>query len=112
MTHPSSRRSGRIDYSRLAAAALPHLPQLLPRWLPNGQRRGAEWIARNPTRDDSTLGSFKINMRTGRWADFATGEKGGDVISLAAYLFDLSQPEAARRVAHMLAIDTGGAHHG
>jgi hypothetical protein len=36
---------------------------------------------------DQNPGSFSINVRTGRWADFATGDKGGDVISLAAYLF-------------------------
>ncbi len=86
----------RIDYRRLAAAALPRLSQLLPRWLPNGQRSGAEWVARNPTRDDCTLGSFKINLCIGRWADFATGDKGGDVISLLAYLHGTSQGEAAR----------------
>jgi len=48
-----------------------------------------------------------VNLRSGRWADFATGAKGGDVISLAAYLFGLSQVEAARQVAAMLAIDAG-----
>ena len=38
------------------------------------------------------------------WADFATGDKGGDVISLAAFLFGLSQAEAARRIAGMLGL--------
>jgi len=42
--------------------------------------------------------------RAGLWCDFATGDRGGDVISLAAYLFNLSQAEAARRIAAMLGI--------
>jgi hypothetical protein len=87
--------SDRIDFRRLATAALPHLHHLLPRWLPNGRRDGAEWVALNPTRNDSRPGSFKINMRTGRWADFATGDKGGDAISLLAYLHGLSPSQAA-----------------
>jgi hypothetical protein len=41
-------------------------------------------------------------MTTGRWTDFATGDTGGDPVSLAAYLFDLSQLDAARRLAAML----------
>ena len=45
---------------------------------------GHEYVARNPTRADRRPGSFKINLRTGRWADFATGDKGGDPVSLAA----------------------------
>jgi hypothetical protein len=51
-------------------------------------------------------------MRTGRWADFATGDKGGDIVSLAAYLFGLSQSEAARQVAQMLGLGTGARRDG
>jgi hypothetical protein len=61
-------------------------------------------VARNPTRTDRSPGSFKVNLHTGRWADFATGDKGSDAISLAAYLFGLKQSEAARRIADMLGI--------
>lgn len=50
-------------------------------------------------------GSFKVNLSTGRWGDFATGNEGGDLVALAAYLFDLSQKEAALRIADMLRID-------
>jgi len=59
-------------------------------------------VALNPRRHDRSPGSFKVNLRTGRWADFATGDKGGDPVSLAAYLFNLSQADAARRLAAML----------
>ena len=46
----------------------------------------------NPTRPDRRAGSFKVNLRTGRWADFATGDKGGDAVSLAAYLSGFANP--------------------
>ena len=64
--------------------------------------RGSEYVALNPTRADRRPGSFKVNIRTGRWADFSTGDKGGDPISLAAYLAGTGQAEAARNLAEML----------
>ncbi|MGB6769849.1 MAG: hypothetical protein WBE50_17515 [Methyloceanibacter sp.] len=70
--------------------------------LPDGVRRGHEWIARNPTRADRHAGSFKVNLKNGRWADFATGDKGGDVIALVAYVFGIGQAEAARTLAFTL----------
>ncbi len=94
----------KVGYRRIAAMALPQLPRLVPGWLRDGRRIGAEWVARNPTRNDSTLGSFKINLHTGRWADFATGDKGGDAISLLAYLRGTSQSEAARDLARQLEV--------
>jgi hypothetical protein len=84
------------------------LPILLARWLPTGKRVGREYVALNPRRDDRHFGSFKIvisGRRIGMWADFSTGDEGGDVISLAAYLFELSQSEAARRIADMVGLD-------
>jgi len=98
---------GSVDFARVNAAALSALPSLLSRWLPDGRARGREYVALNPRRADRHAGSFKINLRSGRWADFATGDKGGDVVSLAAYLHGLSQVEAARRVAAMLGIAEG-----
>jgi hypothetical protein len=98
---------GRIDFAAINAAALRALPHLLARWAPDGRALGREWVARNPRRSDNHPGSFKVNMRNGRWADFATGDKGGDPISLAAYLHGLSQGEAAHRLAEMLGIEGG-----
>ncbi len=92
----------RLDFAKIKALALAHLPVLVYRWLPEGRREGNEYVARNPRRADNSLGSFKINLNNGRWADFATGDKGGDAISLAAYLAGLSQVEAARQLARML----------
>jgi hypothetical protein len=93
-----------IDFEGINAVALPALPALCARWMPGGKRIGHEYVTLNPTRADRRAGSFKVNLQTGRWADFATGDKGGDVVSLAAYLFGLRQTDAARRLADALGI--------
>jgi hypothetical protein len=97
----------RVDFDRINRCALAVLPALLERWLPGGRREGWEYVALNPTRLDRHLGSFRINVRTGRWADFATGDRGGDVVSLAAYLSDLKQSEAVKKLAGMLGLARG-----
>lgn len=94
----------RTDFDAVNRAALAALPALVRRWLPDGRPEGPEYVARNPRRSDRRPGSFKVNLRSGRWADFATGDKGGDVVSLAAYLGGLSQIEAARSLAEMLGV--------
>lgn len=95
----------RIAFGRIADATLSYADVLTRRWLPDGRREGAEWVALNPTRADRRLGSFKINLKNGKWCDFAAGAAGGDLIALAAYLFGLDQAEAARKIAAALGID-------
>lgn len=102
----SKRRQKQHDFRELSQLALSSLPTLLARWLPGGKIAGGEYTVRNPKRTDRHIGSFRINIRTGHWADFATGDKGGDVISLAAYLFNLTQGQAKDQLANML-----GVHH-
>ena len=95
-----------IDFAGIARTALAHAPTLVTRWLPQGRRFGNEWIARNPMRNDRRAGSFRINLETGRWADFATPDRGSDLISLAAYLHcNNDQGEAARLLAQALSVD-------
>jgi hypothetical protein len=76
----------RIDFAHINDAALPLLPAICARLLSDGHRVGTEWVAKNPTRLDRQPGSFSINLKSGQWADFATDDKGGDPISLVAYL--------------------------
>jgi len=98
---------GAVDFEAIRAAALLTAASLLAAWLPKGRREGAEWVPRNPTRADDAPGSFKINIATGAWADFATGDKGGDLIALRAYLDGTNQAVAARRLAADLGIEAG-----
>jgi hypothetical protein len=94
---PHQSRS--LDFARIAQAALRHAERLVPTWLPGGRCRGREWVVLNPRRpDDKRPGSFSINLRTGQWADFATGDRGGDLISLRAYLDGTGQLAAARNL--------------
>jgi hypothetical protein len=95
------------DFAAINRAALAAFPAVLNRLLPRGKAVGREIVALNPRRADRSLGSFKVNRFNGRWCDFATAE-GGDPISLVAYIADVSQGEAARLLAQMLAIKTGG----
>lgn len=96
-----------VNFREVNALAMSYLPSLLSKWLPDGKAFGHEFTALNPKRNDHKAGSFKVNLVTGRWADFATGERGGDIVSLAAYLADLSQSDAAKAILRML-----GVHHG
>jgi hypothetical protein len=105
MPHKKQKPKGQApSYIEINQRALPALPLILLRWLPGGVMRGYEYVVRNPKRSDNHPGSFSINVRTGYWADFATGNKGGDVISLAAYLFNLSQSDACKQIAEMLGV--------
>jgi hypothetical protein len=101
-----------LDFAEINRTALSAFPAVLARILPEGKRIGAEVVALNPRRADRHLGSFKVNRYNGRWADFATGDKGGGPISLVAYVADVSQSEAARLLAQMLGIEARGPRHG
>jgi hypothetical protein len=104
------RRS--IDFDRINAAALPSLEAVCRRLLPDGRRDGHEYVALNPRRGDRRPGSFKINIRTGRWADFACDARGGDPVSLVAYLVGCRQIDAAKKLARLLGVDSGARWHG
>lgn len=103
---------GPPDYSAVRAAALGEIDRILAKWLPDGVTSGHEYEARNPLRGDRHPGSFRVNINTGKWSDFAAGIGGGDLVSLAAYLFGVPQPEAARRLARGLGLSGGSARHG
>lgn len=97
-----------INYKEIKEKALAHSHLLLKTWLPNGVIKAHEYIALNPTRHDQHLGSFRINMRSGQWADFATSDRGGDLIALLAYLNHSTQSQAARKISALLRLE---AHH-
>lgn len=98
-------QTGRIDFARVNAAALAHADSVVRGLLPDGHREGVEWVARNPLRTDRRPGSFKCNTSTGRWADFSSGDKGGDLVSLAAFVAGVSQRDAAIRLAESLGVN-------
>ena len=68
-----------LDFETTAQAALAACPGLVQQWLPGGKLAGAEYeigdVQGNPG------SSLKINVKTGRWADFAADLSGGDLIA-------------------------------
>ena len=96
-----------IDFREIARWALPQLPTILDLHGVEHRRAGAEIEMINPTREDRRFGSFRVNMRTGFWSDFATGDTGGDVIALVAYLCGCRQIDAARRICDILKTGAG-----
>lgn len=93
-----------VNFSAVKAASIPAVPMLVSRWLPHGKLVGYEWTATNPTRSDGRPGSFKINTVTGVWADFATGERGGDMIDLHGYLYGGDALSSAKEIGELLGV--------
>jgi putative DNA primase/helicase len=107
-SHSAGRhRHRRLNFAAINAAALARLPELLAHLLPGGRRIGREWVCGSLAGEPGR--SCKVNIVTGRWADFATNQRGGDIISLAAAVWRVSQGEAARRLAALLGVE-GGRH--
>ena len=81
---------------QVAAAALMRFDEVMS-WLglSGGKNQGKEYLPINPKRNDHKPGSFAINRNTGAWMDGATGDKGGDLVDLAAWVWDVKQGEAA-----------------
>ena len=103
MTSPTYAR---IDFPTIRIVALRNAMAVCHRVLPGGRVVGKEYIVRNPKREDRRAGSFKVNLRSGRWSDFATGERGGDLIALVAWRYDISQSKAAQSLAVLLLLES------
>ncbi len=97
----------RLDFDEINRVALGRAQELLTRWLPGGRVERGEYVALNPLRVDRKLGSFRINISNGRWADFAVPDaRGGDLISLHAYLrHGGDRVAAARALSEQLGIN-------
>ena len=114
--HPESTRitdmSDRYFTTRRARVnkqLLLHAETVLAEWL-DGEIQGEEFVAINPLRDDSNTGSFKINLKTGVWKDFAIDDfAGADLVSLYAALHELDESDALDALEKQLA-DSGVKH--
>lgn len=98
-------RKEKINFKAVNAEALRQSQRVAEHFAPNGKRQGREYIALNPGRADKSARSFSLNLDTGVWSDFATSDKGGDLISYVAYANRQSQGDAARELAKFLGMD-------
>jgi putative DNA primase/helicase len=87
-----------ITFEEMNGRLLSQVPGILESWIPGGKLLGKEYKGKNPTRADSTIGSFSVNVHTGQWADFATNDKGGDLVSLYAYLKHIGNGDAIKEL--------------
>jgi len=91
--------SGRCKTANQAALRSGYLSRILP----GSQRRGKELVA--ATIRGGKGDSFSLNYETGQWSDFATGEKGGDLIALMAAREGLDQGQALEKIEVELGLD-------
>lgn len=97
-----------INFQGLAAELLAQAETLVPQWLPAGKKQGNEWVVGDLA--GAAGESCKINLNTGKFADFASDVKGGDLIALYAAIHGLGMGEAARQLSpEPVAIKTNGA---
>lgn len=86
----------RYNFQAINAAILRSPETVLGREFPNGRRHGNEFCMGSINGEEGL--SLKVCLsgsKAGVWKDFATGQKGGDIISLLAASLDCSQSEAA-----------------
>lgn len=94
----------RINFRAISEAALNRSESLVAAWLPSGKRHGHEWRCGNLSGDAGN--SLAVNLTTGLWSDFSSGDKGGDLVSLYAAIFTAGdQAQAARELAAQLSMD-------
>ena len=83
-----------MDFKALADSLLQRSEALLQEWLSSGKRVGNEWVVGSLQNDEGS--SCSTNILTGAGADFATGQKWGDLISLYAAKLGITQLQAYR----------------
>lgn len=83
-----------IDFEAVASRLLQQSRSLLAEWFPAGKLQGNEFVVGDLA--GSPGESLKINVDSGKWKDFATGEAGGDLISLYAAMHGMKQIDAVR----------------
>lgn len=94
----------KLDFKKINSLALAQAENVVSQYAPNGKLDGREWVACNPSRRDNSAHSFSVNVDTGLWADFATNDKGGDLVSYVAHCLRISQGDAYKTLAHFLGL--------
>jgi putative DNA primase/helicase len=83
---------------------------MLKQLIPDGKVEGSDYVAPNPRRNDRRAGSFRIDIATGRFNDFATGDRGGGIIDLAAFVCNCNPSAAADKLSRLFFSSLGGDH--
>lgn len=97
----------KLDFKAIAARALEQIEAICLHWLPTGKKAGPEWEIGD--RHGNPGKSLKVHLtgsKAGQWADFSTDDRGGDLVSLVAFVDGCPQLDAARKLAGFLGIAT------
>lgn len=87
-----------IDFKRIADDLLSRSHELVPSWLPGGKIMGHEYCCASLKGGKGD--SFKVNLNTGKWAEFASGTGGIDLLALYAAIHGVKNSEAARMLGY------------
>lgn len=96
------------DFAAINRTATARAEDVARRLLPGGVRRGKYWVAADLS--GAAGKSLRVNLegdKAGAWFDNATGERGGDFVSLAAAVARIPQREAACLLGRMLGVGDG-----
>lgn len=91
-----------MNFKKIHEQALVSLPSILNHILPGGKFDGANYVCLNPRRSDKKVGSFKVQLATGTFKDFSSGDGGKDIVDLVAFVFNLELKEAADKTLELL----------
>ena len=86
----------KIDFSAISFSLLLQCPDILLKWFPQGRMNGIEFVIGDLQGNKGN--SLSVNTNTGVWKDFASGEGGGDLISLYAAKHGITQGNAAKEL--------------
>lgn len=94
-----------FNFAALAAELLKQADTLVPLWLPGGklEKHTHEYVCASLSGGEGD--SCKVNLRTGKWADFATDDAGKDLIGLYACIRGLEMGKAAYELAADLGLE-------
>ena len=95
-----------IPFEQIQSVSLANADRLLAGWFSKGKRVGKEFCVGNLAGDAGD--SLKVNLTTGKWSDFATGEGGHDLIDLRAKMLRSDRTAAARELGDDLGITSNG----
>jgi predicted P-loop ATPase len=85
-----------MDFKSKVEALKPYQDSILFEICPGGEVRGTEYRA--STISGGKGQSFSFNLRTGVWADFASGEKGSDIVSLYSKIKNINNGQALKEL--------------
>ena len=87
-----------VNFEKLKQQYKQYPIETLKRLVGNGKIEGSDYVALNPRRSDKKAGSFRINIASGKFHDFATGDSGSSIIDLTAFVYDCDLLTAAQKL--------------